>query len=97
YEISQALTLFGGVDYIPATFDDGRKVGQLAGPVAPNRASGLDEDIVNAYIGVSVKFTDFLFGTLSYNYTHSSSDFDGGGYDGDYSRNRVNVGLRAEF
>ncbi len=95
YEISQALTLFGGLDYIPSTFDSGRKV---AGPVAaPNRVSGLDEDVFNAYIGLSVKFTEFLYGTLSYNYTHSSSDFDSPFYDGDYNRNRVSVGIRAEF
>lgn len=94
YEISQMLTLFGGLDYIPATFDDGRNV--AAGGV-PSSVSGFDEDIFNAYIGVSVKFTDYLFGTLSYNYTHSSSDFDSAFYAGDYTRNRVNVGIRAEF
>jgi hypothetical protein len=42
---------------------------------------------------MSVKFTEMLYGTLSYNYTDSSSDFAGQSYD----RNRVNVGLRAEF
>jgi long-subunit fatty acid transport protein len=36
-----------------------------------------DEDIINAYIGVSYRFTDYLTATASYNFTDSSSDFDG--------------------
>jgi hypothetical protein len=91
YSISQMLSVFGGVDYIPATFDDGRLVA-AAGP-SPVTAGGLDEDVVNAYVGLSVKFTEMLYGTFSYNYTDSSSDFFGQSYD----RNRVSVGVRAEF
>lgn len=87
YAISPTLALFGGVDYIPSSFDSGNRVD------APGKVDGLDEDIVNAYIGLSVKFTDYLTGTLTYNYTDSSSDFD----KGDYDRNRVSVGVRAEF
>jgi hypothetical protein len=87
YAISPTLALFGGVDYIPSSFDGGDQVnGNLS-------VDGLDEDIVNAYIGLSMKFTDYLTGTLTYNFTHSSSDFD----KGDYDRNRVSVGVRAEF
>ena len=89
YELSQMINFFGGVDYIPATFDDGRLIGG-AGPLA---ASGLDEDVWNAYVGLSVKFTEMLYGTLTYNYTDSDSDFVNQSYD----RNRVSVGLRAEF
>ena len=51
------------------------------------------EDLVNAYIGLSVKFTENLFGNVSYNYTDSSSDLPGR----EYERNRVNLGVRAEF
>lgn len=91
YALSEMLSFFSGVDYIPATFDDGRLVGAFA--PSPLVAGGLDEDVWNAYIGLSVKFTEMLYGTLSYNYTDSSSDFIGQSYD----RNRVNVGLRAEF
>ncbi len=94
YEVSQALTIFGGVDYIPATFDDGRLVSAAAAATSRN---GYDEDVFNAYIGVSMKFTENLYGTLSYNYTHSSSDFDSPVYAGDYNRNRVSLGVRAEF
>jgi hypothetical protein len=91
YTVSQAVNFFGGLDYIPATFDDGRLV---SGPaLTPVTAGGLDEDVWNAYLGLSVKFTEMLYGMFSYNYTDSSSDFAGQSYD----RNRVNVGLRAEF
>jgi hypothetical protein len=89
YTISPMFNVFGGVDYIPATFDDGR----IVGGVGPANAGGLDEDVLNAYVGLSVKFTEMLYGTFSYNYTDSSSDFAGQSYD----RNRVNVGVRAEF
>ncbi|MFC7339048.1 hypothetical protein ACFQY0_17780 [Haloferula chungangensis] len=89
YSLSPMLSLFGGVDYIPATFDEGRLVAG-AGPVA---ASGFGEDLFNGYVGLSVKFNETFYGTVSYNYTDSSSDFVGYTYD----RNRINVGLRAEF
>jgi len=88
YAISPMLSLFGGVDYIPASFDGGRQVDNPA-----NRINGLDEDLVNLYIGVSMKFADNLHGTLSYNFTDSSSDFANRSYD----RNRVTMGVRAEF
>ena len=89
YAFSPMLSLFGGTDYIPASFDDGRLV---AGP-GPAASGGLDEDVWNAYLGLSMKFNEMLYGTVSYNYTDSSSDFAGQSYD----RNRVNLGLRAEF
>jgi len=89
YAISQKLSIFGGVDYIPSQFDDGR----LKSGVGPATASGLSEDLINAYIGLSVKFTDTITGDVSYNYTDSSSDL----FGNDYDRNRVNLGIRAEF
>jgi hypothetical protein len=90
YSLSQMLSFFGGLDYIPATFDDGRLLNAAA--VAPT-AGGLDEDVWNAYVGLSVKFTEMLYGTLSYNYTDSDSDF----ANQSYNRNRVSIGVRAEF
>jgi opacity protein-like surface antigen len=42
---------------------------------------------------MSVKFTDNLYGTCSYNFTDSSSDLAGQ----DYDRNRVSLGVRYEF
>jgi opacity protein-like surface antigen len=87
YAVSQMLSLFGGVDYIPSSFRSGRLI------ATGDSVGGVDEDIFNTYVGVSMKFTDNLFGTLSYNYTNSSSDLTGR----DYDRNRVSVGVRAEF
>lgn len=93
YALSPMLSIFGGLDYIPATFDDGRIVNQTTPATLPPSAGGLDEDVINAYLGLSVKFTEMLYGTLSYNFTDASSDFIGQSYD----RNRVTVGVRAEF
>ncbi|MFD0892734.1 hypothetical protein KBB96_15020 [Luteolibacter ambystomatis] len=98
YTVSSRLSVFAGVDYIPASFDDGVLANNLAvsGPFPPGvpaRVSGLSEDLVNAYIGLSVKFTDRITGDVSYNYTDSSSDL----YANSYNRNRINVGVRAEF
>lgn len=89
YAISPKLSLFGGIDYIGSTFDDGRQVLPFNGTTAGD----FNEDLINAYIGLSVRFTDNLYGTVSYNYTESTSDFAGF----DYDRNRVSVGVRAEF
>ncbi len=89
YSISKQLSIFGGIDFIPSQFEDGRRV---SGP-GPLTRGGLSEDLINAYVGLSVRFTDYLSGDLSYNYTDSSSDLFGATYD----RNRVNVGIRAEF
>ncbi len=88
YAISPMLSVFGGVDYIPASFEEGRQVG----PGVPD-ISDRDEDIVNAYIGLSMKFNDYLTGTASYNFTDSSSDFP----NNDYDRNRFSLGVSAEF
>lgn len=94
YAISQALSVFGGVDYIPSSFDEGRFVSWNGlGAVPQPRVSGLDEDLINAYIGLSLKFTDNLSGSLTYNFTDSSSDLN----NRDYDRSRVSVGVRAEF
>ena len=89
YMLSPMLSLFGGADYIPSTFDDGRLV---AGAGAPG-VSGFEENLLNLYLGLSMKFNDTFYGTLSYNYSNSDSDFLGYNYD----RNRINLGVRAEF
>jgi hypothetical protein len=87
YAISPMFSVFGGVDYIPTSYDSPRIVS------GPGPALDQDEDVINAYIGLSVKFNDYLTGTASYNYTNSSSDLVGR----DYDRNRVSVGVSAEF
>ena len=88
YAISPSLSLFGGVDYIPSDFQDGQAVGLIKGPVGD-----YSEDLINAYIGLSMKFTEILSGSLTYNYTNQDSDFLGQ----TYNRNRISIGLSAEF
>lgn len=88
YAISPMFSLFSGLDYIPTSYGSGRVVsGKYVGSLDQ------DEDIFNAYAGVSVKFNDYLTGTVSYSYTNSSSDIVGR----DYDRNRISVGVSAEF
>lgn len=90
YSISKQLSIFGGVDYIPTSYEGGRPVqgGGLNRPVG-----SFDESIFNAYLGFTVRFTDHISGNVSYNYTQSTSDLDIREYD----RNRISVGVSAEF
>ena len=87
YQLSPSLSIFGGVDLISTSYESGRIVNTATG------VSDADETLVNAYIGASLKFNECLYGTLSYNFTDSDSDVFGRNYD----RNRISVGLRAEF
>jgi hypothetical protein len=82
------FSIFGGIDYIPTSYAEGEQVEPLSASV-----SDLDNDLINAYIGVSAKFNDYLTGTLSYNYTDSTSDI----VNQEYTRNRINLGISAEF
>lgn len=87
YVISPKLSLFGGIDYIPTDFSGGRVID------TGDSFADESEDIINAYLGLSIKFNDYLTGTVSYNYTNSNSDINGREYD----RNRISVGVSAEF
>lgn len=87
YVFNPLVSLFGGIDYIPTSYQSGRVV--ATGVAAPDQ----DEDIINAYIGVSYRFNEFLTATASYNFTDSSSDFN----NRDYDRNRISIGVSAEF
>ncbi|MFD2255292.1 hypothetical protein ACFSSA_01270 [Luteolibacter algae] len=87
YQISPSLSIFGGVDVINTSYEDGR------GVISGAQTGDKDETLVNAYVGASLKLTEYLYGTLSYNFTNSDSDL----VNRDYDRNRVNLGLRAEF
>jgi hypothetical protein len=87
YAISPTFSVFGGLDYIPSNYDSGRNLN--GGPDGPD----VDENIFNAYIGVSAKINEMLTTSLTYNYTDSSSDFD----RNDYDRSRISLGISAEF
>lgn len=89
YAFTPMFTLFSGVDFISADMTDGRRV-LGAGPLT---ASGYGQDLINIYLGLSVKFNDNLYGTMTVNYTDSSSDF----ASQDYDRTRVSLGVRYEF
>ncbi len=90
YAISPMFTVLTGVDYIPTSYASGRTV---TTPPFLGGISDLNEDLLNLSVGVSVKFNDYLTGTASYNYTNSTSDVVGR----DYDRNRISLGLSAEF
>ncbi len=87
YKISPRVAIFGGVNVVSSSYEDGRFV------VGGLPAADADETLFNAFIGSSVQITDNLYGTLTYNFTNSSSDV----ANRDYDRNRISVGLRAEF
>ncbi len=93
YVISPMLTVFSGVDYITSDYDSGNLKAVSGLPIPAATASGLGDQLINAYVGLSVKFTDNLTGTATYNFTDSDSDFN----QGDYTRSRFSVGVRAEF
>lgn len=91
YVFNPMVSMFGGLDYIPTRYQGGRVVQVTGAPLPPT--SDADEDIINAYIGVSYRFNNFLTASASYNFTDSSSDFD----NRDYDRNRISIGVSAEF
>jgi len=88
YAISQSLSLKGGVDYIPSSFEKGRS---LTGN--PGSISDRYENLLNAYVGLTVEINDIFSISSFYNYTNSSSDVSGRSYD----RNRISVGANAKF
>lgn len=90
YQLSPSLSLLGGVNLISTMYEGGRDVSV---PPAPVAVADADETLLNLYVGASLKFTDNLYGTLTYNFTDSDSDV----LDRTYDRSRVSVGLRAEF
>lgn len=90
YVINPMVSLVGGIDYIPVTYGSPRS---LEDPPISG-LNELDETTLNAHIGLSIRFTDMLTGTVSYNYTDSSSDLSSGR---DYDRNRISLGVNAAF
>lgn len=91
YAVTPTFSIFSGVDYIPAQFNEGFLVAN--GNTVPGNVGDYSEDVFNTYVGVSMKLTDYLTGTAAYNFTYQDSDFPGQ----TYHRNRVSVGVSAEF
>jgi hypothetical protein len=91
YRISPDWALNSGVDLIQSDYDGARWIG---GGAPRSNGPSLSETTVNAYIGMSVKLTEYLYGNLSYNYSQVVSDVND--YR-EYDRNRVSVGVSAEF
>lgn len=89
YAISQILSLKGGVDYIPSSFQKGRSLE----PAYNGSISDRYENLLNAYVGLTVEINDIFSISSYYNYTNSSSDVSGRSYD----RNRISVGASAKF
>ena len=89
YAITPTFSVFGGVDYIPANYEQG----QVLPPNVPGPVGDYSQNIINTYIGLSMKINDQLTGTVSYNYTYQDSDFAGQ----TYNRNRVSLGVSTEF
>jgi len=87
YLISQQLSVFGGVNYVPTQYTSGRVIPTGA------PASDVSEDLINTYVGLSMKFTENLTGTLTYNHTVSNSDITAR----DYDRNRISLGVNTQF
>lgn len=87
YSVSPDLNLFGGVNLISTSFEDGRLTTTGAA------VSDFDETLINAYIGASLRLTEYLTASLTYNFTDSNSDFS----SRDYDRNRISLGLAAQF
>jgi len=88
YAISQNLTFNSGLDYIPSKFNDGTLV---MGGGAPT-AGGLTSDVFNASVGLSLKLMDRFYGSVSYNYTDSTSQV-----SSPYTRSRISLGVSYQF
>lgn len=87
YTVSKFLGFFGGVDVISSSFGNGTQVSGVGTP------GSSDETLINAHVGASLRFTDNLTGSVTYNFTDSDSDIAGRSYE----RNRISVGVQAEF
>jgi hypothetical protein len=88
YTLSPKVMLNSSVSYINSKYADG------VGIAPPGAAGGTpSEDLVELAFGVSYSITDNLLARAGYTYTNSSSDLLGR----DYDRNRISLGLQAEF
>jgi long-subunit fatty acid transport protein len=87
YVINPSFTLVSGLDYIPTSYRDGEFLSDGAS------SADVDEDVINVYLGLVYNINEFLKADISYNYSQSDSDF----AIRDYDRNRISLGISAEF
>ncbi len=88
YILSEDVSLFSGTDLIFSNYMNGRNVNDNT--YGPDKY----ENNLNAYIGCSYKLTDYLICKLSYTYTQTFTDISDAR---EYVRNRISLGLSAEF
>lgn len=83
YEISQALSLMGGINYAFLDFTEQQS------PVGPG---DVEEELFNAFIGLNYIVNDNLTMNMRYNFEDLSSDA-----GRDYDRNRISIGASTTF
>ena len=89
YTVSKDLSLLAGGDFIFSNYMDGRDV-NTSNTYGPDKY----ETSLNGYVGLSYKLTDYLFGNFYYTYTQTFTDISN---EREYDRNRISLGLSAEF
>ena len=83
YQLSEQLVFTGGINYVFLDFTERRG---LIGPAA------IEEELLNAYVGVNLQVTDALNLNARYNFEDLSSDA-----GRDYDRNRISIGATTTF
>ena len=89
YTVTKDVSLLMGSDTIFSNYNDGRDVNN-----SNNFGDKKYENNFNAYVGFSTKLTDYLFCNLYYTYTQTFTDISPAR---EYVRNRISLGLSAEF
>jgi hypothetical protein len=89
YTVSEDLSLLAGADFIFSNYMNGRDV-NAPSTYGPDKY----ETNLNGYVGLSYKLTDYLFGNFYYTYTQTFTDIND---QREYVRNRITLGLLAEF
>jgi hypothetical protein len=89
YTVTKDVSLLMGSDTILSNYNDGRDV-DTPSAYGPDKY----ENNFNAYIGFSTRLTDYLFCNLYYTYIQTFTDISD---EREYVRNRISLGLSAEF
>jgi hypothetical protein len=88
YSFSPDLSILSGVDLIFSDYLEGRNVNTSTD--GPDKY----ETSFNAYVGVSFSLTEFLKASMYYNFAQTNTDISDAR---EYVRNRISLGLTAEF